>query len=365
MEKIVHLLIMYTMLVLMLLLFHKGRKHPRSLMLALYALVEVITNGFISLNMVAGWGFFDRFPFIHFIYKPLYCLWVPLFYLYFRYCLSAFFKLQRKHWVHFIPFLVFLFFFCSIILLKGNLYIWENLYKDGSFLYYCAYAVDVTVKMQYLVYCFVMIRLMVLTERKKFEEQQLVYSTSIDTGWLRFIVYGYTIGCFIATITLAFYTLNNPASTVINLVSVTYFFLFFFAIFYNTITHKLYEEELKPRVATLPNDELKRLMDRIDMHIAGNKLYLQPELSLQQIAQSLNEKERIVSQAINTIKERNINDYINCYRIEHACKLLLEDKERAVFEIMYESGFSTKGAFNMAFKKVTGKTPTQYREEKG
>src|SRR5665647_237372 len=80
MEKTVHLLIMYTMLVLTLLLFHKGRKHPRSMMLAFYASVEVLTNGLNSLTLSGGYGFFDRFPVLHFIYKPLYCLWVPLFY---------------------------------------------------------------------------------------------------------------------------------------------------------------------------------------------------------------------------------------------------------------------------------------------
>jgi len=76
----------------------------------------------------------------------------------------------------------------------------------------------------------------------------------------------------------------------------------------------------------------------------------------------LNEKERNISQAINTIQQRNLNDYINSLRIEHACRLLLEKKEKPVFEVMYESGFNTKGAFNLAFKKTTGKTPTQYRE---
>ena len=87
------------------------------------------------------------------------------------------------------------------------------------------------------------------------------------------------------------------------------------------------------------------------------------QTTLQQIAEGLNEKERNISQAINTIEKRNVNDYINNFRIEHACTLLLGDKDKPVFEVMYESGFSTKGAFNLAFKRVTGKTPTQYRSE--
>jgi len=61
MEKTVHLLIMYTMLVLTLLLFHKGRKHPRSLMLAIYASVEVLTNGLNSLTLSAGSDFLIGF----------------------------------------------------------------------------------------------------------------------------------------------------------------------------------------------------------------------------------------------------------------------------------------------------------------
>jgi len=107
---------------------------------------------------------------------------------------------------------------------------------------------------------------------------------------------------------------------------------------------------------------MQLLMKRIEELVAVQKMYLEPELNLQQIATALNEKERNISQAINTIQQRNLNDYINSLRIEHACRLLLADKEKPIFEVMYESGFNTKGAFNLAFKKTIGKTPTQYRE---
>jgi AraC-like DNA-binding protein len=362
MEKTVHLLIMYTMLVLTLLLFHKGRKHPRSLMLAIYASVEVLTNGLNSLTLSAGYDFFVRFPVLHFIYKPLYCLWVPLFYFYVRYCFSADFKVKKKYMIHFIPFFAFLVFFFLIWMVKGNHYIWENLYKPDTFLSNSAFAVDLTVKLQYLFYNVLMIRSLFYIEKNRSLQPQVVPTLGVNIRWLRFIVYGYALGCLSGITLFVSGWMRSPVTPVVNLVSISYFFLFFFAIFYNTITNKPYTEEVKPKAALLSNADMLLLMKRIEELVAENKKYLEPELTLQQIASALNEKERNISQTINTIQHRNLNDYINSLRIEHACQLLLANKEKPVFEVMYESGFSTKGAFNLTFKKITGKTPTQYRE---
>lgn len=364
MAKTVHLLIMYTMLVLTLLLFHKGRKHPRSLMLALYASVEVLTNGLNSLSLSADWTYFYNYPYLHFVYKPLYCLWVPLFYFYTRYCLSPGFRLTKKHILHLTPFLSFLLFFMSIWIFRGNRYIWENIYLKNSFVYNAALAVDITVKIQYLVYNFLMIRSLLNVEKETIKQKSAVTSPGIDIRWLRFIVYGYATGCLGAIISFIFYKMESPAAATINLISISYFFLFFFAIFYNTITHKIAEEEVKPKAVQLPNAESHLLMQRIEELIVGKKMFLDPELTLEQIAVAVNEKERNISQAINSTQHRNVNDYINHLRIEHACRLLLTDKDKPVFEVMYESGFNTKGTFNLAFKKVVGKTPTQFREGK-
>jgi AraC-like DNA-binding protein len=362
MEKIVHLLIMYTMLVLTLLLFHKGRKHPRSLMLALYASVEVITNGLNSLTLSAGWTFFDRFPFSHFIYKPIYCLWVPLFYFYFRSVLSSDFRIAKKSWPHFLPAAFFFLFFLSVLIFKGNHYIWENLYQKNSFVFNINFAVDVVVKVQYVFYIFLMFRSLRQTEKARNSKAAGNQAAEVDIRWSRFIVYGYAAGAFGAITIFVANWMNSPATSTINIVSISYYFLFFFAIFYNTITHKSYENEGKPKGAIIPDTEMQRLMEKVDTVIMEKEMYLAPDLTLQQLALAVSEKDRSISQAINTIKKQNVNEYINSLRIEHACRLLLAQKEKPVFEVMYESGFSTKGAFNLTFKKITGKTPTQFRQ---
>lgn len=359
MEKIVHLLIMYTMLVLTLLLFHKGRKHPSSLMLALYASVEVITNGLNSLTLSAGWPFFDQFPFSHYIYKPIYCLWAPLFYFYFRSFLSSDFRIRKKYWPHFIPSAFFFLFFFLIWMLKGNHYLWENLYRKSSFVFNSALAIDFTVKVQYIFYIILMVRLLLQVENKRTRGLPV---SSGDIRWLRFIVFGYSVGALAEITIFVSNLLNSPATATINLLSISYYFLFFFAIFYHTITQKSFESDAMPKNTATPDPELQELMKKINTLIREKQLFLAPDLNLQQLAQALNENARSISQAVNTVKKQNVNEYINTLRIEHACRLLLEIPEKPIFEIMYESGFSTKAAFNLAFKKVTGKTPTQYRE---
>lgn len=361
MEKTIHLLIMYTMLVLTVLLFHKGRKHQPSLMLAIYASVEVLTNGFNSLNMDAGIDFFNQFPFMHFIYKPLYLLWVPLFFFYFKYCYSSDFRIGKKHWPHFLPFGFFLILFLAIWLINGNQYIWENLYKINSFVFSLTFAIEVIIKIQYVFYNILMICSLWKLERNRRINEHADTFRRVDIHWLRFIVYGYAIGSLGGIMIFISALMNTQAVPMINILSISYYFLFFFAIFYNTISHKLENEEIKTKSRPQPDSDMQLLMRRIEELVVGNKMYLKPELSLPQIASALNERERNISQAVNTIQHRNLNDYINSLRIEHACRLLVTNKEKPIFEVMYESGFNTKGAFNQVFKKTIGETPTQYR----
>jgi AraC-like DNA-binding protein len=52
--------------------------------------------------------------------------------------------------------------------------------------------------------------------------------------------------------------------------------------------------------------------------------------------------------------------FLNEIRINQACKLLLAS-DQPVTSICYETGFSNLSHFNRVFKKITGKTPKNYR----
>jgi AraC-like DNA-binding protein len=52
------------------------------------------------------------------------------------------------------------------------------------------------------------------------------------------------------------------------------------------------------------------------------------------------------------------------YRVEEAKKLLKEKQNIKVEEIAEQVGYNSKSSFNTAFKKITGLTPSEFRNGK-
>jgi AraC-like DNA-binding protein len=59
---------------------------------------------------------------------------------------------------------------------------------------------------------------------------------------------------------------------------------------------------------------------------------------------------------------KSFTNLINEYRIEKAKELLETENNFTVEGIGYESGFNSKSTFFTTFKKITGKTPTEYQK---
>lgn len=107
----------------------------------------------------------------------------------------------------------------------------------------------------------------------------------------------------------------------------------------------------------------KKLFEQIDEIVKEQKLYLDPELKMNKIAEALDKSIPYISQAINENIKKSFPDYINSFRIQEAKEKLLIDKPDTIFAIAIDVGFNSKVTFYNAFKKVTNDTPTNFRKK--
>ena len=90
--------------------------------------------------------------------------------------------------------------------------------------------------------------------------------------------------------------------------------------------------------------------------------YLEPELTLSDLATRLKTNVSVVSMVINTAFAKNFNDYINEQRV-NAFQQRAKSTDWAhltLLGIAFDSGFNSKTTFNRAFKKHTGLSPTEW-----
>lgn len=92
------------------------------------------------------------------------------------------------------------------------------------------------------------------------------------------------------------------------------------------------------------------------------KIYLEADLSLTDVAQKLKTNISIVSQVINSGFDKNFNDFVNFYRVEEfKNKVKQADCQHlTLLGIAFDCGFNSKATFNRAFKKMTGEAPNDY-----
>jgi AraC-like DNA-binding protein len=113
--------------------------------------------------------------------------------------------------------------------------------------------------------------------------------------------------------------------------------------------------------STVTEDLIKRLNELMK----EEKIYLNPQIAQSEVAKKLNTNTAYLSKIINDQLSSNFSNYINQFRIEEA-KNMIRDNEQNNFTfegIAQSVGFNSKSAFNLAFKKFTGKTPSQFASQ--
>ncbi len=122
-----------------------------------------------------------------------------------------------------------------------------------------------------------------------------------------------------------------------------------------TETVKKYEK------SALTSDVSKRIERKLRHAMTNDALYHDPNLSLWTLANHIGASPNYVSQTLNDDIGESFFDFVNGYRIADA-QSRLRDSDETVLAIAYDVGFNSRSSFYTAFGKVTGQTPTAYRQ---
>ncbi|MFT3682132.1 MAG: helix-turn-helix domain-containing protein [Ferruginibacter sp.] len=203
-------------------------------------------------------------------------------------------------------------------------------------------------------------------------------TAAIDLSWLERII----IILFTTSLLFASYSFLNdmPAPNVyINFIELL---AVFFIAYYSLKQKEIYPANEKERTELIafneepPEPDPKRkivadedidgLKDRLTRLMTKQEPYLDSELNLVKLADMMSISSHQLSYLINTGFNENFFQYINTYRVAKAKDLLSNNEKNnlSILGIAFESGFNSKTSFNTTFKKITSKTPSEFKKER-
>ena len=137
----------------------------------------------------------------------------------------------------------------------------------------------------------------------------------------------------------------------------------------NKIGENLQMETMAPRELAQVKEKLFQtmastwddsLLTRFQALILNDQLFLQPSLSLGDIAEKLHTNKTYVSKLVNNTYNMSFPELLNILRIDYAEQYILNHPEAKQAEIAQACGFLSASSFNNMFKKVTGLTPKMW-----
>ncbi|MCL2073928.1 MAG: AraC family transcriptional regulator [Marinilabiliaceae bacterium] len=131
-----------------------------------------------------------------------------------------------------------------------------------------------------------------------------------------------------------------------------------------TIKTKQWAEiPVKATETTLPDQKNKITFDVLTQLMTDKQLYRKQDISLDHTAKLLGVNRVYLSQTINYCKGGNFNNFVNEFRVKEAV-ILMSDKKKnylCIEGIAIDVGFNDRKSFYRAFKKFTGLSPSEFR----
>ncbi len=310
-------------------------------------------------------------PGFYLVFDPLLFILAPLCFFYVKTLTNIRWKFKPRQLFHFAPaillYLLFLPIYFSDSPVKEKIVLeayseTDTKASDNIFLIISA--------IQILIYLFFCLKL----QQENAKNTKNFYSNqkTVDLSWLRtfliLIIILWIAFCF--SIFVHIHELTDASNV---LFTVTVYLTGYFGIkqpaifFYEKIPEKNGNNtSVKKKYASSSlSDELANeyAVNLVDL-VKNEKIYLNSELKLIDLAERMNLPLHHLSQLINENLKKNFNDFINDFRVEEFKLRLIDDKysNLKIFAIGMDCGFNSKAAMHSIFKERTGKSPSEYRK---
>ena len=331
----------------------------------LLALLTIIFLTTVS-NIWSSTFLYRRIPEIAGFARGMVLLLGPVLYLYVLSVLKPGFSFKIKQLLHFLPYLVG---FIIIRVEEGGishqLFIAnvDKFMEDGapinwlSTLWFVAYFTHL------LIYVLMARRDIKLSLKN--EKDSYLVPIERRATWLKRITIFFVIIAFVFIGNVVYIILSGVTSILTNYIyNIVLAGIVYFIAFQAISDNKILTPDFNEKYRSNRIDKILKgtLLTGLANLLEKEKIFVKPELTLANVAERLGVHQNIISRLINEHYNKTFHELINYYRIEEF-KLLVKDPGYTAYSIIgvaYEVGYNTKSAFNSAFKKQTGLTPSEY-----
>jgi AraC-like DNA-binding protein len=317
-------------------------------------------------------GYHEPYPIVLGLSAPLPLIHGPFLFLYVSSLVNKKQVFNRLNLLHFIPMLSYYLFLMPVFLdtAEGQQkFVFEVLPNDPPFY---LFIFSIMIDLSGIIY--ISLSLVLLRNHQKFISENYSFEEHINLRWLRNLIIGMAL-IWITVLVGNFLTESEGSVLIYGMVVVFIFIIGYFGIKQGSIfTTKPSAIERSEPEKPNPDKYQKSSLDagRADKYLKKllscmeeDKPYLESRLTLPQLAEKLGIHQNYLSQVINEKLDQNFYLFINSYRVNEFMQRVKEDETNRFTFLAhaYESGFSSKSAFNEVFKKITGMTPSEYKKQ--
>ena len=299
--------------------------------------------------------------------------YMPFMYLYARTIISESPRVSLKALLHFAPVLIFL---IIVIVINDEVIFYGQVPKWSSSILLFRIVFSSYFLLALIYYSVRILRL--IREHQKIIKDRFSYTSEMLTlNWLKFVLFLFIVG-FIGLFTVGMLLKSKDYPFDPRLFTRVALTIFAFGVSYfgvkqptlykpsttdNQVDNSSENEKAKYQRSGLSDKNAAGYVKKLSSYMESAKPYLDPELTIKDLADHLSISRHHITQVINERLNKNFFQWINDYRIEEVKKRLLDPKLQhfTIVALAYDCGFNSKSAFNAIFKKSVGRTPSEYR----